>query len=160
MKHVRSWIGAFVVLCLLSSCSSGAKPTISSSTTLPPARPSAATIAAVRKYLTGIGAPLIEFEHATSVLATGTPPTKAACIHIATSVLPHITKGPSELLAFAAKIPDPMLQAGFHADITNKNLVLLACEEYKVPPTAAGLFTIHLSWEELRGRLALFAVAI
>jgi hypothetical protein len=123
-----------------SSGSSKAQPTTPTTlpappTTLPAGPPSAATVAAVRAYLHGPGARLLEFERASAPLVAAPPITPAACRQLVNSELQKIG-GPKTLSELAAKIADKPLADAFSGDIAGKNFLIAGCKNLSTIPAA------------------------
>jgi hypothetical protein len=167
MRQVPKRIATIALVCLLAACSGGSKitppvatkPTTVGPTTVPPP-PSGKTIAAVKKYLAGPGAPLLKFERATANLSAGTAPTRAACIKYKGSTLPKITKGPNTLIGIGASAPDPALGPAFRDDIARKFVVILACAGTTRPLPDGAMDPIVSAYSKLKARLALSGINI
>jgi len=135
------------IVCLIGSlaaCSSGTSHTTSttsstsrSSTSTPETTTRGTSPLSVREFFAGEGKPLIEFERATKVIATGSPPQKETCLRLTRQVLPKIIASPNSLNPLARRIPDATLNRAVTNDVNLKLIVVLGCS-LRTPTTGPG----------------------
>jgi hypothetical protein len=133
----------------LAACSSSGTPTASSSSSSTKASTSTSTktYASVGEFFAHDGKPLLAFERATKVIATGSVPEHDTCQRLTRDVLPKIVPNPNVLSPLARRIPDPTLAAAVDQDVRLKLLVVLGCSSR---PITTGPDTDKKAWTSVR----------
>ena len=136
------------LVCLIGSlaaCSSNSTHTASTTKTTTSSATSTTLkkYASVSEFFAGDGKPLLAFERATKVIATGSAPQQSTCRHLTGEVLPKIIKDPNLLSPLARRIPDATLAAAVDQDVRLKVLVVLGCSRRQQPEGP--------SWKSVQG---------